>query len=74
MRPFGRATVLGVGAGLAVGAYLAVATGWPTYLAIALGALVGLVLLLIAASLGDDPAAADEAWRAASDLDDDDHG
>lgn len=75
MRPFGRATFLGVAAGLAIGAYLVAASGWPTYLAIAVGAFVGLVLLVIAASFGDDPAAADEAWRAAArDLYDDPDG
>ena len=66
MGPFGRATVLGVGVGLAIGLYLAAGSGWPTYLAIAVGAFVGLVLLVIAASLGDDPGAADAAWRAAA--------
>jgi hypothetical protein len=66
MGPFGRAAILGVGAGVAIGVWLAASTGWPTYLAIAVGAFVGLVLLVIAASLGDDPAAADEAWRAAA--------
>lgn len=69
MGPSARAAILGIGGGGAVAAYLTLATGWPTYVTIGVGAFVGLVLLVIAASLGDDPEAADAAWRdAAADL------
>jgi predicted MFS family arabinose efflux permease len=53
-------------AGLALGAYLQVWVGWPTFLAVAIGALLVVFVLLVAASLGDDDAAADAAWRAAA--------
>ena len=66
MGSFGRAALLGIGSGIALSLYLAVSTGWPTHLAIAAGGLVGLVLLVVAASLGEDPAAGDAAWRAAA--------
>lgn len=38
--------------------------GWPGFLAIGAGALFGVAFLIVATSLGDDPRAADEAWRA----------
>ena len=53
-------------AGFALGAYLQAWVGWPTFLAVAIGALMVVFILLVAASLGDDDAAADAAWRAAA--------
>jgi hypothetical protein len=52
--------------GIGVAVYFSLWFRWPTFLAIAIGATVGVVLLLIAASLAGDPAAADAAWRAAA--------
>jgi hypothetical protein len=39
---------------------------WPGFLAFGAGAIFGVAFLIVATSLGDDPRAADEAWRAAS--------
>ena len=39
---------------------------WPGFLAFAAGAIFGVAFLIVATSLGDDPRAADEAWRAAA--------
>jgi hypothetical protein len=61
-----RALVVSLTAGVAVGLYFALWFGWPTFLAVAIGATLAIVMLLFAASLGDDPAAADAAWRAAA--------
>lgn len=37
--------------------------GWPGFLAVGTGAVFGVAFLVVATSLGDDPRAADEAWR-----------
>jgi hypothetical protein len=37
--------------------------GWPGFLAVGAGAIFGVAFLVVATSLGDDPRAADEAWR-----------
>ena len=37
--------------------------GWPGFLAVGAGALFGVAFLVVATALGDDPRAADEAWR-----------
>lgn len=64
-----RAVALAIGLGLGVGAYAQAWLHWPTFLAVAIGAVMAIVLLLLAASLGEDAAAADAAWReAAADL------
>jgi fatty acid desaturase len=43
--------------------------GWPGFLAVGTGAVFGVAFLIVATALGDDPSAADEAWRAqAADL------
>jgi hypothetical protein len=64
-----RALVIALGLGLGVGVYVQAWLHWPTFLAVAIGAVMAIVLLLLAASLGEDPAAADAAWRdAAADL------
>ena len=47
-----------------VAAIFATWVGWPVPLSIVVGAVFGLVMLIVATSLGDDPTAADAAWRA----------
>jgi hypothetical protein len=43
--------------------------GWPGFLAVGAGAVFGVAFLVVATALGDDPRAADAAWRAqATDL------
>jgi predicted MFS family arabinose efflux permease len=61
-----RALVIAIGLGLGVGVYVGAWLHWPTFLAVAIGAVMAIVLLLLAASLGEDPAAADAAWREAA--------
>lgn len=64
-----RALVIAIGLGIGVGVYVQAWLHWPTFLAVAIGAVMAIVLLLLAASLGEDPATADAAWRrAAADL------
>jgi hypothetical protein len=65
-----RTAVTAAVVGTAVGLYLQAWVGWPTYVAVAVGAVMAIVILLIASSLEDGAAAADAAWRVASaDLD-----
>lgn len=64
--PGGRTLALAAAVGIGVGLYLALWFHWPTFIAIAIGATMAVVLLLFSASLDDDPAAADAAWRAAA--------
>jgi hypothetical protein len=64
--PSPRAAALAVVVGLAIGLYFALWFRWPTFLAVAIGATMAIVLLLFASSLADDPAAADAAWRQAA--------
>jgi hypothetical protein len=61
-----RALTVAAVAGLGVALYFALWFKWPTFLAIAAGATLAVVMLLFAASLGDDPQQADAAWRAAA--------
>jgi hypothetical protein len=61
-----RAAIIAVLVGLGAGLYFALWFHWPTFLAVAVGAFMAIVLLMIASSLGDDPAAADAAWREAA--------
>lgn len=37
--------------------------GWPGFLAVGAGAIFGVAFLIVATALGDDPSAADAAWR-----------
>lgn len=62
----GRTILAAVAVGLAVGAYLQAWVGSPTFVAVAVGAVMAVFILLVAASLGQDDAAADAAWRAAA--------
>lgn len=64
--PWGRAIGAAALVGLGVALYFALWFRWPTFLAIAVGATVAVVMLLIASSLGPDPDEADSAWRAAA--------
>ena len=62
-----RANVLGsLFAGLAVFLLFTLWIHWPGFLGVAAGAIFGVAFLIVATSLGDDPRAADEAWRAAA--------
>lgn len=53
-------------AALAVGLLFLLWIGWPGFLAVGVGAIFGVAFLVVATSLGDDPRAADEAWKAKS--------
>ncbi len=64
--PGARSLALAAAVGLGVGLYFALWFGWPTFVAVAIGATMAVVLLLISTSLSDDPSAADAAWRAAA--------
>jgi hypothetical protein len=52
-----------LGVGLVVGLLFLFWIGWPGFVAVATGAIFGVAFLVVATSLGDDPRAADEAWR-----------
>lgn len=62
----GRTILAALAVGIAVGVYLQAWIGWPTFLAVAVGAVMAVLILLVAAALGQDDAAADAAWRAAA--------
>ncbi|MDQ2964224.1 MAG: hypothetical protein M3R57_00010 [Chloroflexota bacterium] len=64
--PGARTILAALVVGLAVGIYLQAWVRWPTFLAVAVGAVMVVFILLVAASIGDDDAAADAAWRAAA--------
>jgi hypothetical protein len=64
--PGARAAIIAVLVGLAAGLYFALWFHWPTFLVVAVGAFMAIVLLMIASWLGEDPAAADAAWREAA--------
>lgn len=64
--PGARTVLAAVALGVAVGVYLQAWIHWPTFLAVAVGALMIVSILLLAASLGQDDAAADAAWRTAA--------
>jgi predicted MFS family arabinose efflux permease len=64
--PGARAAILALVVGIGAGLYFALWFHWPTFLAVAVGAFMAIVLLMIASSLGEDPAAADAAWREAA--------
>jgi len=64
--PGARVAIIAVLVGLGAGLYFALWFHWPTFLAVAVGAFMAIVLLMIASSLGEDPAAADAAWREAA--------
>jgi hypothetical protein len=62
-----RANVLGsIAAAVAVFLLFGFWLHWPGFIAFGAGAIFGVAFLIVATSLGDDPRAADEAWRAAA--------
>lgn len=61
-----RAVLAAIGVGVIVGGYVLLWIRWPTFVAVAVGAFMAIVLLMIAASLGGDPSVADAAWRKAA--------
>ena len=61
-----RALALAAAVAVGVSVYLSIWLGVPTFLAVAIGATMAVILLLVASSLADDPAEADAAWRAAA--------
>ena len=68
--PRARTIVVAVIVGVTAGIYFQNWVGWPSFVAIAVAAVLAVGILLIAASLEEDPKTADAAWRAASqDLD-----
>jgi hypothetical protein len=59
----------GLAAALAVALLFLLWIGWPGFLAVGAGAVFGVAFMVVATALGDDPRAADAAWRAqATDL------
>jgi hypothetical protein len=64
--PSARALALVVLFGLGAGLYFALWFRWPAFLAIGIGATLGVVMLLFASSLAANPEEADAAWRAAA--------
>jgi hypothetical protein len=65
MRGF-RALAIAAVAGLLPALYFALWFKWPTFLAVGVGAVVAVVMLMVIASIGSDPAAEDAAWREAA--------
>ena len=64
-----RGLVVAVIAGILPAAYFGLWFRWPTFLTLALGAVVAVVMLMVIASIGPDPAVEEAAWRdAAPDL------
>jgi hypothetical protein len=67
--PGARTVAIAIGVGLVAGLYVELWIRWPTFVAVAVGAVMAILLLMVASSLGEDPARADAAWRdAAPDL------
>jgi hypothetical protein len=64
--PGARTLLVAIGVGLAAAIYVELWIRWPLFLAVALGAVMAILLLMVASSLGEDPADADAAWRAAA--------
>jgi mannose-6-phosphate isomerase-like protein (cupin superfamily) len=64
--PGARTILAALAFGLAVGVYLQAWVRWPTFVAVAVGAVMIVFILLVAASFGQDDAAADAAWRGAA--------
>jgi hypothetical protein len=67
--PGARTVAVAIGVGLLAGIYVELWIRWPTFVAVGVGAVMAIVLLMLASSLGEDPARADAEWRdAAPDL------
>jgi hypothetical protein len=65
MRGF-RALVIAVVAGLLPAIYFAAWFKWPAFLAVGVGAVVAVLMLMVIASIGSDPASEEAAWREAA--------
>lgn len=63
MPSLGRIAASGAAA-IAVALIFQLWIGWPGFLAVGAGAIFGVAFLIVATALGDDPSAADAAWRA----------
>jgi hypothetical protein len=61
-----RTIIVAAAVGLAVGAYLLTFVRWPAFLAVAVGAVMTVVILLLAGSIEHDADVADTAWREAA--------
>ena len=61
-----RTIIVAAAVGLAVGSYLLALVRWPAFLAVAVGAVMTVVILLLAGSIEDDAEVADVAWREAA--------
>ena len=61
-----RTLVIAASTSLGLVVYLSLWFHWPLTLSLAVAALLGMLVLATSASLGEDPAAADAAWRAAA--------
>jgi hypothetical protein len=64
--PGARTVAIAVVVGLVAGIYVEVWIRWPTFVAVGVGAVMAILLLMVASSLGEDPAQADAAWREAA--------
>ena len=53
-----------IGATIVVSLVFALWIGWPGFLAVGTGSIFGIAFLIVSTALGDDPRAADDAWRA----------
>jgi hypothetical protein len=61
-----RAVLVAIVAGLLPALYFGLWFHWPTFLAVATGAIVSIIMLMVIASIGPDPAAEEAAWREAA--------
>src|SRR5947199_3000933 len=61
-----RGLIVATISGLLPALYFGLWFHWPTFLALATGAVVAVVMLLVIASIGPDPAAEDLAWQEAA--------
>lgn len=64
--PSVRGLIVALVSGLLPTLYFGLWFHWPTFLALATGAVVAIVMLMVIASIGPDPEAEDQAWRAAA--------
>jgi hypothetical protein len=58
--------VIAAVAGLLPAIYFAAWFKWPAFLAVGVGAVVAVVMVMVIASIGSDPASEDAAWREAA--------
>ena len=65
MRGFRALVIAGV-AGLLPAIYFAAWFKWPAFLAVGVGAVVAVLMLMVIASIGSEPASEEAAWREAA--------